>query len=246
MQRPLPRQPQNLTVPMGPPSRPVPIVPTAVPPYGVPPQNACSLPQQACRPPLTTTCTPPAAAYSSPHGVCVPRAVPVVPNSNPISALPNTLGPTGLSRLNLGMETATRHARVRRSSCLRTSRSSADALWLAGASLFGLASLAVVAAVVAAWPALCGLHLKPIPDIVCHTGDRIVTQFEVEQADYWRNRIEYRVHVAGSTGATYDQKTGRFDWHTDRPGRYNVIVTVRKNTGFQSDRKSFTVLVKSR
>jgi hypothetical protein len=96
MKRPLPRQPQALTVPMGPPSPPIPIVPAAAPAGGVPPRGACFPPQAACVPqpaahspqpamclppqayclPSTTTCLPPEAAYSSPYGVRPSLVVP--------------------------------------------------------------------------------------------------------------------------------------------------------------------------
>jgi hypothetical protein len=266
MRRPLPRQPQDMTVPMGPGPLPVPLARTVAPPYYAPPRGACSpsqamyapqpatyspqpevyVPQQAlCLPPASTF-IPHAGACFSPPGAYVPCTAAVVPDSSPVSTAPDVLAGAGVSEFGLGAAATTRKPLARRTSCLRTHSSLPTAMWIAFGSFLGAASLVALAALVMIWPAFCGLRLKPIQDVVCRSGDRITKQFQVEHADFWGDRIEYRVHVSGSGDARCDRKTGRFVWHPDRPGRYNVTVTARKTLGLKWDQKSFSVLVRPR
>jgi hypothetical protein len=119
------------------------------------------------------------------------------------------------------------------------------AVYITVGSLLIMTSLLILAAVVPVRPRLCGLHLEPIQDVVCTPGDRIVKKFSVQHADYWRDRVEYQVQISVAADVHIDSRTGRFEWCTDRPGRYRVTVTARTTSGTHRDRQSFMVLVKS-
>ena len=214
-------------------------------PMGPPPAGRMTLrpmvrpfPPMACR-----------SAGSSPPVQCppIPHMQPVPSEPLPMQNMPEAPGRDVVPQFALqieGRRTASRYRKVHPVKRYRLHAVPATSLCIAAGSVLSVMSLLILAAVVVSRPAFYGLHLKPIRDVVCTSGDRVIKQFEVEYAEQWRERIEYRVHIDGRADATINRKTGQFVWYTDRPGRYKVTVTAKTKSGHHSDRKSFTVLVK--
>jgi hypothetical protein len=219
-------------------ANPVPCVP-----MGPPPQRASVKPTVRPFPPMARR-----PADSPPAGPSPVPCVSPVPAPKPAQVASAAICVNSVPPLTLearGRRTIRGRRGVRRPRSFRIGSPATTPVCVTVGSLLTMTSLVLLAVVVLPRHELPGLHLEPIRDVVCTSGDRIVKQFGVRNAKYWRGRIEYQVHISGAADARIDSRTGRFEWCTDRPGRYRVTVTARTKRGTHRDQQSFMVLVKT-